>query len=92
MSDAEAARRRKIQYRCWHRGMRETDILLGKFADAKIETLSVADLDDLETLMDALDRDLVMWLTGEVPVPVEFDTSVFRAICAFHTHSKPINL
>ncbi len=87
----DLARRRKIQYRAWHRGMREMDILLGRFFDAKGAQLSVADLDDLEILMEELDRDLFMWLTHEVPVPAERDTPVYRQICAFHTHLKPVN-
>ena len=88
----DLSRRRKIQYRAWHRGMREMDILFGRFFDARGALLATAELDDLEILMEELDRDLFMWLTGEVTVPHKFDTPVYRQICAFHTHLKPINL
>ena len=32
--DARAARRRKLKFRSWHRGMREMDLIIGRFADA----------------------------------------------------------
>ena len=40
-------RRRRALFRSWHRGMRETDLLMGRFADAEIANLSEADLDRL---------------------------------------------
>ena len=85
------ARRRKIRFRCWHRGMREVDLLLGSFADARLAHLGEAELDELEALMEALDRDVFKWLSGEGAVPAEFDTGVFRAIRSFHRHEAPIH-
>lgn len=77
-------RRRKALFRSWHRGIREMDLVLGQFADAKIGTLSDAELDDYELLMEAQDRDIFMWLTGEAETPANFDTPVFRQIRDFH--------
>ncbi|MGH7005059.1 MAG: succinate dehydrogenase assembly factor 2 [Alphaproteobacteria bacterium] len=77
-----APRQRRILFRSWHRGMREMDLILGQFADAHIDSLSVAELDQYEALMEALDRDLLTWVTGEAAVPAEFDTPLFRKIVA----------
>ena len=85
------ARRRKVQYRAWHRGMREMDLIFGKFVDSHIATLSEADIDALELLMEELDRDIFMWLTGEAQVPAHFDTEVYRAVKLFHTHFAPLH-
>ena len=85
-------RRRKILFRCWRRGMRELDFLVGGFADAQLPGLPDADLDDFEALLDAQDRDLLGWLTGEIDLPGAYDTPVFRKLKAFHTHSGPINV
>ena len=65
-------RRKRILFRCWHRGIREMDLVLGAFADAEIATLSDAELDELERIMAEEDNDLVKWVTGEKPVPEEF--------------------
>ena len=85
-------RRRKILFRAWHRGMRETDLIMGRFADAEIGTLSDAELDEFEQLIEVLDRDLLSWITGEADVPENYDTAVFRRLKAFHNHSKPIHV
>ena len=85
-------RRRRILYQAWHRGMREMDIILGKFADALLPTLSEDELAAFESLMEEPDRDVLMWLTGEAPTPDEYMTPLFRKLKAFHTHSSPINI
>jgi antitoxin CptB len=78
------ARRRRVLFRSWHRGMREVDLILGRFVDVEIASLSEAELDDYEALMEALDRDIFSWLTGETETPRQYDTPVFRKILAFH--------
>lgn len=77
------SRRKKILFRSWHRGMREVDLILGQFADKNIATLSDADLQDYEDLLEVLDRDLLQWVTGETSTPPQFDTAVFRKILEF---------
>src|SRR5215213_1213993 len=84
-------RRRRVLFRAWHRGIREMDILMGRFADAEIGTVSEAELDELERLIEVPDRDLFRWLTGEDEVPPNYDTALFRRLRAFHTHHVPIH-
>jgi antitoxin CptB len=84
-------RRRRIRIRAWRRGLRELDILLGGFVDARVETLGDADLAELEELLDLPDTELLSWLAGGAPPPPERDTALFRAIIAFHTHDGPIH-
>jgi antitoxin CptB len=96
MSGAQAtrlelnARQRRILFRSWHRGMREVDLLLGRFADAEIGRLSESEIDDYERLLEAPDRDLFRWCTSEAMPPATYDTPVFRKILAFHNHAAPI--
>ena len=84
------ARQRRILFRSWHRGMREMDLVLGRFADAEIGSLCDSELDDYELLLEARDRDVFSWLTGEAEVPSLYDTPVLRKIRAFHSHAGPI--
>ena len=84
-------RRRKILFRSWHRGIREMDLIMGKFADAHIGDLTDAELDVYEALIEVPDHDLFSWLTDAAEVPVNYDTSVFRKVKAFHTHLAPIH-
>jgi antitoxin CptB len=85
------ARQRCILFRSWHRGMREMDLILGRFADAQIGNLSESELDDYEFLLEAQDRDVFSWLTGEAEIPSLYDTPVLRKIRAFHSHAGPIH-
>lgn len=82
------ARRRRIKFRAWHRGMLETDLILGRFADAALGTLSESELDDFEALLEAIDRDVFAWATGETAPPEAYDTMLFRKIVAFHAGSR----
>lgn len=72
--------------------MREMDILLGQFTDARIAELSEAELDDLEALMELPDLNVFQWLSGEDVPPPNYDTPVFRKLKQFHSHDKPLNL
>ncbi len=85
-------RRRRILFRAWHRGTREMDLLMGRFADAAIAAMSDAELDTFEALIEVPDRDLFAWLTDKEPVPENYDSDVFRKLKAFHTHGGPIHV
>ncbi len=85
-------RRRRILFRCWHRGMRETDILIGRFADAEIAGMTEAELAELEDLLEVGDHDIFGWLTGEQEVPPAYATDLFRKLQLFHSHSGPLDL
>jgi len=65
---------------------------MGRFADAEIADLNDTDLADYESLLDAQDRDVLAWLTGEAEVPPDYDTPVFRKLRDFHTHAGPIHI
>ena len=41
-------RRKRLLFRCWHRGTREMDLILGRFADAEIAELTDDELAELE--------------------------------------------
>ena len=84
-------RRRRILFRAWHRGIREMDLIMGRFADAAIDTMSDAELDDFERLIEVPDRDLFRWITGEDATPSNYDTAIFRRVKTFHTHDAPIH-
>jgi antitoxin CptB len=76
-------RRRRILYRCWHRGIREMDLVFGQFAETEIASLSDAELDALETVMAEEDQDLNSWITGAEPLPDRMRTAMFDRIAAY---------
>jgi antitoxin CptB len=76
-------RRKQIIYRANHRGIKEMDIIVGRYATEKAMTMDPADLDLFETILNQPDRDLFSWFTGEVAVPDSFDTPLFKDILDF---------
>jgi antitoxin CptB len=82
-SDGLDPRRRRLLFRSWHRGTREADLIMGRFADVHIEGFSEAELDQYEHLLDAIETDLLSWMTG-VTVPAAHDTAMFRRVRDFH--------
>lgn len=84
-------RRRRILFRSWHRGLREMDLIMGRFADAEIGSLSEAELAEFERLIEVPDADLFAWISGEAATPGNYDSDLFRRLKAFHTHDAPIH-
>jgi antitoxin CptB len=82
--DADSVRRRRLKFRAWHRGMREVDLLLGRFANAAVDGMSEAHLADFEALLDLPDPEILGRITGEFTVPPEHDTTFVRQLIAFH--------
>jgi antitoxin CptB len=81
---ADDVRRRRLKFRVWHRGLREVDLILGRFADARLAEMSLPDLDAFEALLETPDPDVLAWVLGELPVPPDQDTPFFRKLIAFH--------
>jgi antitoxin CptB len=77
-------RRRRLLFRAWHRGMREVDLITGRFADAHIGTLSEVEVGEFERLMDVPEPDLLNWVMGAAETPKDYDTALFRRLCDFH--------
>ena len=82
-SDGLDDRRKRLLFRCWHRGTREMDLILGRFADAEIATLSDDEIAQLEHLIEVPDPDLYAALTGNVPLAGEYASHLFDRIKSF---------
>jgi antitoxin CptB len=75
-------RRRRLLFRATHRGTYENDLLLGGFVRGNLETLTEADIEALEALMERPDPDLADWLTGRRPIAPEDATPMLLRIRA----------
>ena len=84
-------RRKRTLFRAWHRGIREMDLIMGRFADAEIGAMSERDLAEFERLIEVPDRDLYLWITGKAETPANYDTPVLRRLKSFHSHDAPIH-
>ncbi|MFZ3237299.1 MAG: succinate dehydrogenase assembly factor 2 [Stellaceae bacterium] len=78
-------RRKRLLYRSWHRGMRETDLILGRFAEAHLAGFDDAQLDRYEALLECNDADLFDWVSGRTAPPALHDDEVMRRLLAFRS-------
>jgi antitoxin CptB len=79
----DPTRLKRLKYRAWHRGFREADLILGPFADTHAESLTDAQLDALEILLEQPDQDLYEWIVEKTPTPPEFDGEMMNLLKAF---------
>lgn len=65
MNDA----RKRMIYQSWHRGCKETDVVLGPFADVFLAQCSDAELAAFTLLLDENDWDIWNWITNPENTP-----------------------
>jgi antitoxin CptB len=83
-SDGLDPRRRRVLFRSWHRGIKEMDLIMGRFSDANIANFSDNELDEYERLMELRDQEILSWIDGSVQVPADYDTPLFRRLRDFN--------
>lgn len=63
------ARLKRMRMRSWRRGMREVDLILGPFADARLAAMGAGELALYERLLAESDGELMAWLLGRSAPP-----------------------
>lgn len=76
--------RKRLIFRSWHRGTREIDLLLGKFADEHIPAMEAEALALYDRFLNNSDPDIYNWITGQEPVPPAEDNAVVRQLVDFY--------
>jgi antitoxin CptB len=66
-------RLKRLHMRSWRRGMKEMDLILGRFADDCLESLGPSDLDLYERMLGENDQDLYLWVTARIETDVPVD-------------------
>jgi antitoxin CptB len=83
MTETRNTRIRRLVYQSSYTGMKETDLLLGRFAQDHLAGLDDQELDHYEALLEAGDGQIYLWVSGTEPVPAQYDTSVLELIKKF---------
>ena len=83
MTESPEIRRKRLLFRSHHRGTKESDLLLGAFADAHLAAMTEAQLENYERLLDTADATIFDWVAGRrKPEPAE-ETDVVRMRLSF---------
>lgn len=84
MTDDLQMRRRRAAYRASHRGTKEMDFILGRYAEAHLPGMEGVALDDFERLLAQPDPVLTEWFAlGSKPMEPEF-AALIAALRDFH--------
>lgn len=75
---------RRLLYNSWHRGCKETDLLLGKFARVHLAGMNDNEIRSYATFLDEDDWDIFNWLTGNIPLPERHNNTAIQALLNFH--------
>jgi antitoxin CptB len=89
MPDPVDVRRRRALYRATHRGTKEMDWLLGRYADAILPQLGDRELAEFERLLTVPDSDLHGWLIDPRTLTESAFAAEIDAIRRFHKLAGP---
>lgn len=76
--NSDEIRLKRLRFRSWHRGCKETDLILGRFCDSELASLNVQELDVFEALLEEDDADIWNWLAEKQAPPAQYDTLITR--------------
>lgn len=79
--------RKRLKFRSWHRGTREMDLLLGRFADRQLDSCDAGSLRAYAALLDQSDPDIYDWVSGRLPCPEGELRPIVAALTEFHKAS-----
>jgi len=78
-------RRRRAAYRASHRGTKEMDFILGRYAEARVQAMSESELGTFERLLALSDAVLNTWFaTGETPAEAGEFVPLIAALRTYH--------
>lgn len=82
--DAAQARRKKLRLRCWRRGTKEMDLILGPYANARIDEMTEEELREFEAFIAREDTELYPLLIRPQGQRDDQADRVLTSIRAFH--------
>ena len=82
-AESRETRLRRLVYQSSYTGMKETDLLLGRFAKLHLHGLTDEELGQYEALLDAGDDRIYAWVVAGEPAPKVHENRVLELIKEF---------
>ena len=77
-------KRKRLIFRSWHRGTREMDLIMGRFADRHVPDFTDQELDLYEEVLQNPDPDLYDWISGRIEVPANLNNPIIEKLLQHH--------
>jgi antitoxin CptB len=88
MTSSNTYLKKKLLYQSKNRGCKETDLILGQFADCFLSQMTSTELESYTVILQQTDADIVDWITRNTEVPQELQSSVMQKLLNFNITSK----
>ena len=85
MTDELEIERKRLKFRSWHRGTREMDLLLGRFADQRLDAFDAEAIRFFAALLEESDPDIYNWVTGREEGPSGVLRPLVAALAEVHS-------
>ncbi len=66
-----------------HRGFKEADIVIGRFAEENLAGMSDEEAEDFRLLLEVPDQELFGWIIGREEAPDNYRTPILERMQAF---------
>ena len=86
-TDQLSIERKRLKFRSWHRGTREMDLLLGRFADQRLDGYDHHALRAYAALLEQGDPDIYDSVCGRLDCPDGELRPIVAALTEFHRAS-----
>lgn len=73
-------RLKRLQFRAWHRGTKEADLLIGGFFDRFSSAWDAEQIDWFEALLEVDDVSIMAWAIGTEQPPARFEGTMMSAM------------
>jgi len=77
------ATRKRLLYKATHRGMKETDKIIGGYGEVRLGSMTEDELAAFDRLLDEPDNDLLNWIMGRDEAPGHVDSALLQEIISF---------
>jgi len=76
-------RRKRLIYRATHRGMKESDAIVGGYFSAVVAEIPEGRMAEAEALLEETDADLMDWVMGRQPIPDRLKGGMLDDVIAY---------
>ena len=83
MSKSQSILKKKLLYQSQNRGCRETDLIIGSFAQQYINEMTEDELHEFQNILEISDTDFYDWYTKKKPLPNEYKTILMSQLLNF---------
>jgi antitoxin CptB len=78
---------KKLLYKSKNRGCKETDLILGRFAEKFIDKMNIDELIEFAKILDQNDADIYDWYIAKTSLPSDLNSTTMNKLLNFDINS-----